>query len=172
MSFQQTQFPGDASAKIARTSLALGVLVPAPLHIGSNPGIELIVVGSDHVHPPGFFTHRFNPVHMPQQSLDLTAISRAFRTLADAKGWEAYHRPKNLAAAVAVEAAELLEIFQWLSDEEAEAIARDPHSKQKVGDEVADVLMYLLELCQRLDIDMAEAVAQKIAHNRAREGLD
>jgi len=108
---------------------------------------------------------------MPQQSLDLAAISRAFRALAQAKGWEAYHTPKNLAAAAAVEAAELLEIFQWLNDEQAAAIANHPRDKERVADEVADVLMYLLELCQRLDIDMADAVAQKIARNKLREGL-
>ncbi len=106
---------------------------------------------------------------MSQQSLDLAAISRAFRNLAQARGWQAYHTPKNLAAAAAVEAAELLEIFQWLTDEQAAALVDDAGQKVRVADEVADVVMYLLELCERLDIDMADAIAQKIARNARRE---
>lgn len=102
---------------------------------------------------------------MQHQPLDLAQINRAFRELAARKAWQAYHTPKNLAAAVAVEAAELLENFQWLSDEQAAALKYDVDAKVKVADEVADVLMYLVELCARLEIDIADAVAQKIRKN-------
>lgn len=105
---------------------------------------------------------------MQQQQLDLAQINRAFRELAERKAWQAYHTPKNLAAAVAVEAAELLENFQWLSDEQAAALKDDALAKGKVADEVADVLMYLVELCARMEIDLAEAVAQKICKNNER----
>lgn len=102
---------------------------------------------------------------MSQPFLDLAAINLAFRDLAVAKGWQAYHTPKNLAAAVAVEAAELLEIFQWLTDEQAQAVQHHLPAKTRVADEAADVVMYLVELCARLDIDLADAVTQKIAKN-------
>ncbi len=102
------------------------------------------------------------------QLLDLVQLRQAFARLAERNGWQVYHTPKNLAAAVAVEAAELLEIFQWLSDEQASAITRDISTKHKVADEVADVMMYLVELCARLDIDMVAAVAQKIHKNEQR----
>lgn len=102
---------------------------------------------------------------MQEQQLDLALVNRAFRKLAARKGWQAYHTPKNLAAAVAVEAAELLEIFQWLSDEQAAALKDDIAARAKVADEVADVVMYLVELCMRLDIDLADAVVQKIHKN-------
>lgn len=105
---------------------------------------------------------------MQQQQLDLAQINRAFRELAERKAWQVYHTPKNLAAAVAVEAAELLENFQWLSDEQAAALKDDALAKGKVADEVADVLMYLVELCARMEIDLAEAVAQKICKNNER----
>lgn len=105
---------------------------------------------------------------MKQSSLDLATINRAFRELAARKGWQAYHTPKNLAAAVAVEAAELLEIFQWLSDEEAQALYNDSPDKARVAEEAADVVMYVIELCQRLDIDLAAAIAQKIQTNNTR----
>lgn len=103
-----------------------------------------------------------------QHLLDLALISQAFRALAARKGWQAYHTPRNLAAAVAVEAAELLEIFQWLSDEKARQLAQDPEFKNRAGEEIADVVMYLVELCRSLDIDMADAVAKKIEKNNLR----
>lgn len=105
---------------------------------------------------------------MTQSSLDLATINRAFRELAERKGWQAYHTPKNLAAAVAVEAAELLEVFQWLTEEQAQALQHDSLAKIRVADEVADVVMYVIELCRRLDIDLAEAIAQKIQKNNTR----
>lgn len=105
---------------------------------------------------------------MQPHLLDLATITSAFRELAKREGWQAYHTPKNLAAAVSVEAAELLEIFQWLSDEQARGLARDPEAKIKVADEVVDVLMYLVELCARLDIDLVDAVAQKIEKNKSK----
>lgn len=105
---------------------------------------------------------------MANNTLDLTMINQAFRRLAASKGWEAYHTPKNLAAAVAVESAELLEIFQWLTDEQAQQLHTDAQAKSRVGDEVADIVMYLAELCVRLQIDMPTAIAQKIQKNEVR----
>src|SRR5690606_9436908 len=95
-------------------------------------------------------------------------VRQAFTKLAEGEGWQVYHTPKNLAAAVAVESGELLEIFQWLNDEQASEIIHDPVTQERVADEVADVVMYLVELCAHLNIDMAEAVAQKIDKNRRR----
>lgn len=105
---------------------------------------------------------------MTQSSLNLATINRAFRELAVHKGWQAYHTPKNLAAAVAVEAAELLEVFQWLTDEQAQAVQYDLPVKTRVADEAADVVMYVIELCQRLDINLTDAIAQKIQKNNTR----
>jgi len=95
-------------------------------------------------------------------------IVAAFGELADAKGWRAYHTPKNLAAAVSVEAAELLALFQWLTDEQSLALKNDQTQKQAVAHEMADVLMYLMALADKMDISLAEAVASKIALNKAR----
>lgn len=99
-------------------------------------------------------------------SLDIAEINREFRAIAAANKWQAYHTPKNLAAAVAVEASELLAEFQWLTPEESLALNED--QKEKVADEVADVVMYLTELCRRLDINMASAVHTKIEKNKQR----
>ena len=98
--------------------------------------------------------------------LNLAEINHEFRTLAAANNWQAYHTPKNLAAAVAVEASELLAEFQWLSPEESNALTAEKRSQ--VADEIADILMYLTELSVQLNIDMADALQSKIKKNRLR----
>ena len=105
---------------------------------------------------------------MKNHTLDLADIHQAFRQRAAVKGWQAYHTPKNLAAAVAVEAKELLEIFQWLTDEQAQQVKDDAEAKNRVADEVSDIVMYVTELCARLDINMPAAIAQKIDKNATR----
>lgn len=107
---------------------------------------------------------------MQTHLLDLLTINRAFRQLAEARAWQAYHSPKNLAAAIAVESSELLEIFQWLTEAESVALAQDLEAKSRVADEVADILMYLTELCARLEINLPQAVAQKIEKNKVKYG--
>lgn len=81
------------------------------------------------------------------------------------RAWEPFHTPKNLVMALAVEAAELMEHFQWLTPEQAEHIADDPTARQAVAEEMADVLCYLLALSGRLHIDLSSAVAQKMEKN-------
>jgi dCTP diphosphatase len=101
-----------------------------------------------------------------EQLLNITKINCEFRAIAVANDWQAYHTPKNLAAAVAVEASELLTEFQWLSAEDSKAL--NPQQKSQVADEVADVIMYLTELCAQLDINMADALQTKIDKNKQR----
>jgi NTP pyrophosphatase (non-canonical NTP hydrolase) len=87
---------------------------------------------------------------------------------AAARNWEPYHTPKNLAAALSVEASELLEIFQWLTPEESARVMDDPGTAHRVEDEVADVLAYLLQFCEVLGIDVLAALAAKIERNERR----
>lgn len=98
--------------------------------------------------------------------LDLFKINREFRLVASANQWEEYHNPKNLAAAVAVEASELLAEFQWLSPHESANLTTT--QREKVAGEIADIVMYLTELGRRLDINLAAAVAAKIEENKRR----
>ncbi len=100
--------------------------------------------------------------------MDLQQLTREFEQIALANDWQALHTAKNLAAAVSVEAAELLAEFQWLSDQQAEALAADSEARRRVGEEVADVLLYLLALCRRLDLDLLEVAGDKMAKNRRR----
>ncbi|MHB6910259.1 nucleotide pyrophosphohydrolase [Streptomyces sp. DB-54] len=101
-------------------------------------------------------------------SEDLHALQRRLADFAAARDWQQYHTPKNLAAALSVETAELVEIFQWLTPEESASVMADPKAAGRVEDEVADVLAYLLQFCQALGIDPLTALAAKIERNKTR----
>jgi dCTP diphosphatase len=103
---------------------------------------------------------------------DLQALTRDIRTFAEARDWGAYHTPKNLAMALAVEAAELMEPFLWLTPEEAGGLHVDRAALEAVEEEVADVAIYLLRLADVLGIDVAAAVRRKLAANEVRFPVD
>ncbi len=105
---------------------------------------------------------------MPQDSLDdLNARLLAF---ARERDWEQFHSPKNLSMALAGEAGELLEHFQWLS--EAQSAALDADKKDQVALEMADILIYLIRLAERLDVDLIDAAYRKIGVNQRRYPKD
>ncbi len=94
---------------------------------------------------------------------ELAALTAALRAFAQARDWEQFHSPKNLASALSVEAAELLEHFQWLSEEQSCEL---PEAKKlEVAAEAADVLLYLLQLCDKLGVDLLAAATQKMVAN-------
>lgn len=99
---------------------------------------------------------------------DVAGLQRRLAEFAAARDWEQYHTPKNLAAALSVEASELVEIFQWLTPEESARVMADPDSAHRVRDEVADVLAYLLQFCEVLGIDALAALSAKIDRNERR----
>lgn len=108
---------------------------------------------------------------MSANELDsLDTLRRQIREFAEARGWERYHTPKNLAAALAVEAAELLEPFQWLTDEQSRRL--DAGQREAVRQEIADVLIYLVRLADLLEVDLLDAAAHKLAINAGRYPVD
>ncbi|WP_310600110.1 nucleotide pyrophosphohydrolase [Desulfobulbus sp.] len=94
---------------------------------------------------------------------NLDELAVQLRRFADERGWEAFHTPKNLASALIVEAAELLEHFQWLTPEQSQNLP--PAVRNEVALEIADVLIYLTRLADRLGIDPLAATADKMALN-------
>lgn len=94
---------------------------------------------------------------------DLTSLRDALRDFAAARDWQPFHTPKNLAMAMIVEAAELVEHFQWLTPEQSLNLAPAQHAA--VRDEVADTLIYLVELADVLGIDLIAAARDKMAKN-------
>lgn len=96
-------------------------------------------------------------------SRDINALQAALRTFAEEREWGQFHSPKNLASALSVEAAELLEHFQWLTEEQSRVLA--DQKLAKVGEEIADVLLYLLQLSDRLQINVLDAAWEKFESN-------
>ena len=93
----------------------------------------------------------------------LARLRNALRQFAAERDWDQFHSPKNLASALAVEAAELLERFQWLTEEQSRSLP--PAELDKVRQEMADVLNYLVRLADKLGVDLLEAARDKIALN-------
>lgn len=96
----------------------------------------------------------------------LVALRDELRRFAADRDWDQFHSPKNLASALAVEAAELLEPFQWLTEEQSRQLSAE--QSEAVRDEMADVLLYLVRLADKLDIDLAAAATDKIVRNSAK----
>jgi NTP pyrophosphatase (non-canonical NTP hydrolase) len=96
----------------------------------------------------------------------LEALRDALRQFALDRDWDQFHSPKNLAIALSVEVAELLEHFQWISEADSAALTSDQHAK--VREEAADVLLYLIRLADKLDIDLLVAATEKLALNGAK----
>ncbi|MEU0025863.1 nucleotide pyrophosphohydrolase [Streptomyces sp. NPDC006335] len=102
------------------------------------------------------------------EPLDVARLQRRLADFAAARDWQPYHTPKNLVAALSVEASELVEIFQWLTPEESQRVMEDPDTAHRVTDEIADVLAYLLQLCSVLGVDPLAALDAKIDRNERR----
>jgi dCTP diphosphatase len=100
---------------------------------------------------------------MNESITDLTSLRDALRDFAAARDWRQYHTPKNLAMALIVEAAELVEHFQWATAEQSLTLA--PDKAAEVREEVADVLIYLVEIADVLGIDLIAAARDKIGKN-------
>ena len=108
----------------------------------------------------------------PQQ---MTPLADSTTTVADlkarvlvfaqARDWEQFHAPKNLAMALAAEAGELMEPFLWVTPEQSRALVADPAKRAKIADELADVVIYALEFANATGLDVAAAIAAKMAAN-------
>lgn len=104
--------------------------------------------------------------------MDLKRLRNEVDQFALERDWDQFHSVKNLAMALAVESSELLEIFQWMSENESNAILNNPLKLEKVEDEVADVFVYLLRLSGKLNIDIETAVIKKMAKNAHKYPID
>jgi NTP pyrophosphatase (non-canonical NTP hydrolase) len=96
-------------------------------------------------------------------SSDLDTLTRRLREFADARDWEQFHSPKNLTMALSVEVAEIVEHFQWLTEEQSNDLPEQ--TLDKVETELADTLLYLVRLADKLDIDLLDAARRKIEIN-------
>jgi Predicted pyrophosphatase len=81
------------------------------------------------------------------------------------RDWKQFHSPKNLSMSIAIEAAELMEVFQWLNTEESHEILKDKTKLEEIRDELADIAMFVMEFCNMFDIDLSSAVLKKLKKN-------
>jgi dCTP diphosphatase len=101
---------------------------------------------------------------------DFYTLRDRLKAFAEARDWEQFHSPKNLAMALIVEAAELLEHFQWLTTEQSEDLPAD--KRREVELEMADIFIYLMRLCERLQVDLLKVVEEKIQMNEEKYPAD
>lgn len=96
------------------------------------------------------------------------ALRQAVADFVNAREWQPFHTPKNLSMSIAIEAAEIMEHFQWLTPEEAWQAGAQPDERAAVAEELADVVIYCLSLCNALDLDVSAAVLGKLETNQSR----
>ena len=104
--------------------------------------------------------------------LDLSKLEQALAEFSRERDWDQFHTPKNLVMALTGEVGELNEIFQWLTDTEAREAGRSPVTAEHVGEELADVLLYLVRLSSVLGVDLNAAVVDKLAKNALKYPAD
>ena len=108
----------------------------------------------------------------PAQLVNTAELANALDAFARDRDWAQFHSPKNLVMALTGEVGELNELFQWLTEEQSRAVADDPQRKQRVGEELADVLFYLVRTAEVLGIDLNQAATQKLALNADKYPID
>ncbi|MEJ2735818.1 MAG: nucleotide pyrophosphohydrolase [Anaerolineae bacterium] len=100
------------------------------------------------------------------------ALRQAVAGFVNDRDWQPFHTPKNLSMSIAIEAAELMEHFQWLTTEETHADVEDPDKRAAVADELADIVIYCLSLSNALGLDVSSAVLGKLQANEHRYPAD
>lgn len=95
--------------------------------------------------------------------MDIEKMQFLLTNFSEKRDWDQYHSPKNLVMALSVEASELLEIFQWLTEEQSKSLSKE--QMQHTEEEIADISIYVLNLCRKLDIDLEKAILSKIESN-------
>ena len=103
-------------------------------------------------------------------NVEIETLIQRIRQFARDRDWEQYHSPKNLAMGVSVEAAELVEIFQWLTEDESKNL--DSTQQGRVEEEIADVAVYLLKIADSLGIDLLDAIDRKLTKNEIKYPAD
>ena len=102
---------------------------------------------------------------MSDQQTTIAGLRQMVRDFVDERDWQQFHSPKNLSMALAIEAAELMEHFQWLTPEASREIRDDGEKQQAVGEELADVICYALALANELQLDVSTAMRAKMVKN-------
>jgi dCTP diphosphatase len=106
------------------------------------------------------------------RNMDTRDIQEQLRKFAEERDWDQFHSPKNLSMALAGEAGELLEIFQWLTEQQSQRVSMSDETLQAISDELADIQIYTLRLADKLCISIEDAVSSKMKKNAERYTVD
>lgn len=109
---------------------------------------------------------------MSDASTVLEDLKRRVAQFVRERDWEQFHSPKNVALSIAIEAAELMEVFQWEPEVESARLAQRPEIRARVDEELADVFIYCVSLANRVGIDISEIVTRKLTRNAAKYPVD
>ena len=109
---------------------------------------------------------------MLDKKLTLKDLKSKVENFVNERDWEQFHEPKNLAMSISIEAAELMEIFQWSSNDESSKIMDTKDLRIHAMDEVADILVYTIAFCNRNNIDISEAILSKLKKNKIKYPKD
>jgi len=102
---------------------------------------------------------------MPDADTTVADLRRWVKEFVDRRDWHQFHSPKNLSMSMAIEAAELMEHFQWISTEQSRRAADEPERATAIGEELADVMCYALAMANELKLDLSTVIRRKIAKN-------
>jgi NTP pyrophosphatase (non-canonical NTP hydrolase) len=110
--------------------------------------------------------HPLEATRLQETPMNLDELTQRLHQIRDQNDWRQFHSPKNLAMAASVEMAELVEIFQWLSEDQSRQLP--PEQLEHAGQEVGDIVLYLLLMCSELGLDMEQVVRSKLADSERR----
>jgi dCTP diphosphatase len=103
---------------------------------------------------------------------DLERLAKRIADFCEQRDWNQYHNPKNISMSVAIEAAELMEIFQWLTPDESSETALSNEDRGRVEEEVADIVIYCIRMSQVFHFNLLEAISNKIDKNEIKYPID
>jgi len=109
---------------------------------------------------------------MDDKTTNIADIKARITKFIKERDWTKYHNPKDIAISISIEASELLELFQWTKEQDAKEITSNPKKRQNIADELADIIIYCLSLSIAADIDVSQAISEKIDKNIAKYPVD
>ena len=102
---------------------------------------------------------------MSDEQTTLGELRSLINSFVDEREWQQFHSPKNLSMSISIESSELMELFQWLSLEEAKEVMKAGETRENAIDEIADIIIYAIAFCNRNNIDISNAIKQKMEKN-------
>ena len=102
---------------------------------------------------------------MSDEQTTIAELRSLIDSFVDERDWQQFHSPKNLSMSISIESSELMELFQWLSLEEAKEVMKEGETRENAIDEIADIIIYAIAFCNRNNIDISSAIKQKMEKN-------